>query len=255
MTNNFSQTAAFLWSVADLLRGDFKQSQYGRIILPFTLLRRLECVLADSKEKVLSKYQEVKVMELSEEMQEKMLLREIAPFLEKLSIYARHLRPMLREQIIAEDEIDLTNVEMSHYRLSKIRQQPLKLKEDQNVYLPQGGEAGTGRAKDQKETFLSVILSRLNEVFITDHLTNKDMINYAMSIKDKLSENRTVMTQIRNNTREQAILGDFSAATDNAIFNSSEAHKEQMKQLLGDEGKMKMFQNIIFDLLVRELGQ
>ena len=42
---NFSQVAAFIWSVADLLRGDFKQLQYGRIILPFTLLRRLECVL------------------------------------------------------------------------------------------------------------------------------------------------------------------------------------------------------------------
>ena len=44
-TENHSQTAAFLWSIADLLRGDFKQSQYGRIILPFTLLRRMECVL------------------------------------------------------------------------------------------------------------------------------------------------------------------------------------------------------------------
>ena len=42
MAENFSATAAFIWSVADLLRGDFKQSQYGRIILPFTLLRRLE---------------------------------------------------------------------------------------------------------------------------------------------------------------------------------------------------------------------
>ena len=54
-SGNFTQTAAFLWSVADLLRGDFKQSQYGRIILPFTLLRRLECVLEDSKEAVLAK--------------------------------------------------------------------------------------------------------------------------------------------------------------------------------------------------------
>lgn len=52
-TENHSQTAAFLWSIADLLRGDFKQSQYGRIILPFTLLRRLECVLEDTKDKVL----------------------------------------------------------------------------------------------------------------------------------------------------------------------------------------------------------
>lgn len=47
-----SQTANFIWSVADLLRGDFKQSQYGRIILPFTLLRRLECVLEPSREAV-----------------------------------------------------------------------------------------------------------------------------------------------------------------------------------------------------------
>lgn len=55
MTNeNHSQTAAFIWAVADLLRGDFKQSQYGRIILPFTLLRRMECVLEPSKEKVVA---------------------------------------------------------------------------------------------------------------------------------------------------------------------------------------------------------
>ncbi len=53
-TESHSQTAAFLWSVADLLRGDFRQSQYGRIILPFTLLRRMECVLEGAKEKVLS---------------------------------------------------------------------------------------------------------------------------------------------------------------------------------------------------------
>ena len=35
----------YLWSVADLLRGDYKQSEYGRLILPFTVLRRLDCVL------------------------------------------------------------------------------------------------------------------------------------------------------------------------------------------------------------------
>ncbi|MCQ4303830.1 restriction endonuclease subunit M [Stutzerimonas frequens] len=50
---NHSQTAAFLWSIADLLRGDFKQSQYGRIILPFTLLRRMECALEPTKEAVI----------------------------------------------------------------------------------------------------------------------------------------------------------------------------------------------------------
>ncbi|KOE05474.1 restriction endonuclease subunit M [Vibrio parahaemolyticus] len=69
--NNFSSTAAFLWSVADLLRGDFKQSQYGRIILPFTLLRRLECVLEATKPDVLAKFETVKAMPI--EAQDKLL--------------------------------------------------------------------------------------------------------------------------------------------------------------------------------------
>ena len=73
--NNFSQVAAFIWSVADLLRGDFKQSQYGRVILPFTLLRRLECVLEASKADVLAANEKVKLMPLPEEAKEKMLLK------------------------------------------------------------------------------------------------------------------------------------------------------------------------------------
>ena len=73
--NNFSQVAAFIWSVADLLRGDFKQSQYGRVILPFTLLRRLECVLAESKAAVVAEHERIQLLNLPEDAQEKFLLR------------------------------------------------------------------------------------------------------------------------------------------------------------------------------------
>jgi type I restriction enzyme M protein len=73
--HTFSQTAAFLWSVADLLRGDFKQSQYGRIILPFALLRRLECVLEPTKQSVIAEAEKVQAMGLPEEACEKMILR------------------------------------------------------------------------------------------------------------------------------------------------------------------------------------
>ena len=45
--------AAFIWSVADLLRGDYRQSEYGKVILPFTVLRRLDCVLEPTKDAVL----------------------------------------------------------------------------------------------------------------------------------------------------------------------------------------------------------
>lgn len=46
--------SSFIWSVADLLRGDYKQSEYGRVILPFTVLRRLDCVLEPTKAAVLA---------------------------------------------------------------------------------------------------------------------------------------------------------------------------------------------------------
>jgi type I restriction enzyme M protein len=75
MSVSSNNLAAESWAIADLLRGDFKQSQYGRIILPFCLLRRLECVLAPTKEAVLAKFEEIKAMNLPEEAQEKMLLR------------------------------------------------------------------------------------------------------------------------------------------------------------------------------------
>lgn len=83
--NNHSQIANFIWSVADLLRGDFKRSQYGRVILPFTLLRRLECVLAESKANVLKEKHKIDLVNeglknndkpiLAEDAQVKMLLK------------------------------------------------------------------------------------------------------------------------------------------------------------------------------------
>lgn len=79
--------ATYCWSIADLLRGDFKQSQYGRIILPFTLLRRLEGVLEASKQQVLAEYLRIQPLNLSEEAQEKFLLRATKLNGEALSFY------------------------------------------------------------------------------------------------------------------------------------------------------------------------
>ncbi|MBN8819199.1 MAG: SAM-dependent DNA methyltransferase [Sphingomonas sp.] len=45
--------SGFVWSVADILRGDFKQSEYGKVILPFVVLRRLDCILESAKDAVL----------------------------------------------------------------------------------------------------------------------------------------------------------------------------------------------------------
>jgi type I restriction enzyme M protein len=57
---NVKESANFIWSIADLLRGDYRQSDYGKVILPLTVLRRLDCVLESTKDTVLKKYEQLK---------------------------------------------------------------------------------------------------------------------------------------------------------------------------------------------------
>ena len=170
--------------------------------------------------------------------------------LEKLSLFARYLRPLLHEQNVQEDEIDLSNVQMSHYRLSKIREQDIKLKDDEADHkLEPSNDVGTAKPKNKEEDFLSLILNRLNALFSTENLTDSDMINYAKTVRDKLSENAAVMTQITNNTPDQAMLGDFPQAIDDAVMDSNESHQEMMMQYLSNPELAKGFARVVFDML------
>ncbi len=69
----FSEITSFIWSVADLLRGDYKQSEYGRVILPLTVLRRLDQVLAPTRDKVRAAAE--KYADSPEAIRERMLLK------------------------------------------------------------------------------------------------------------------------------------------------------------------------------------
>lgn len=79
---NVKESANFIWSIADLLRGDYKQSDYGKVILPLTVLRRLDCVLEKKKEKVLEKYKQAKSMKI----------KNLDPILNKVAGYNFHNR-------------------------------------------------------------------------------------------------------------------------------------------------------------------
>ncbi|RJT46094.1 type I restriction endonuclease subunit R [Rahnella woolbedingensis] len=170
--------------------------------------------------------------------------------LEKLSLFARHLRPLLREQNVQEDDVDLQNVVMSHYRLSKMREQSLRLQEDSPEHrLEPGNDVGSAKAKDRREDFLSHVLERLNELFITDNLTEKDLISGLYTVCGKISENQTVMTQLANNTSEQVMLGDFPKAVDEAIMGCNAAQQEIMMQYLSNPAIAKGYARVILDML------
>jgi len=102
---NHSEIVSFLWGVADLIRDTFKRGKYQDVILPLTVLRRLDCVLAGTKEKVLAKQAELRDKKL-ENLDPQ--LRKIAGFafyntsrydFEKLLADAPHLAANLRNYI------------------------------------------------------------------------------------------------------------------------------------------------------------
>jgi len=170
--------------------------------------------------------------------------------MEQLNLYARHLAPLLREELPEDDPIDLSSVALSHYRLSKIKQQDLLLAKEGAEGLAVPADFGSGKAKSKKDEWLSQIIHRLNELYVTDGLTNADLISHAYTVRDKLRENERVMHQIANNSPEQALLGDFAEATDEAVMESGEAHQNLMMQYLNSPELQAKFQRVVFDMLL-----
>ncbi len=169
--------------------------------------------------------------------------------LELLSLYARHLAPLLREQSPDDDPIDLTSVELSHYRLSKTKQQDLRLVKEGAIGLSAAGALGTGRPRTKEAIWLSQLIVRLNEIFITDGLTERDLINYAYTIADKVLENAHVMHQVANNAPAQVMLGDFPGAVDDAVIGANESHQRQMMQYLNNPATQAGFQRLVLEIV------
>ena len=60
LSSNVNEKAALIWAIADKLTGVYKPHEYGEVILPLTVIRRFDCILSDTKDAVLKKYDEVK---------------------------------------------------------------------------------------------------------------------------------------------------------------------------------------------------
>ncbi len=173
-----------------------------------------------------------------------------SPDLERLSLYARALAPLLELKTPGSDPIDLSSVELSHYRLSKLRQQSLSLAaKDGEDGLYGITDVGSGKSKSKEEVLLSQIIDRINEMFVTEGLSEADRASYLDTIGEKIRENESVMQQLANNAPEAALIGDFPAAVDDAVMESGEAHQNLMMQYLNSKPLQAKFQRVVFDWL------
>lgn len=185
-------------------------------------------------------------------------MSQIVPFddkdLERLSVFARHLRPLLREERLDED-INISNLQLSHYRLKKLAEQQLNLKDGDGDYsLNSTGSLGSGQAREPEKEALSAIIARLNELFAGEGLSDRDRIRYMHTIKEKVLEDERVVQQIRNNSPEQVMIGDYPGAVQDAVIESLKTHSGMAGRILQNEAVSTEFARLLLALILQEQG-
>ncbi len=174
--------------------------------------------------------------------------------LEKLNVFATSLRAVIKTENL-DEPIDLSSVEMTHYKLRMVGERDYRLGESEGEYeLPPADGLGSGMPRDPKTEKLSEIVARMNELFAGD-LTENDLIHYAHTIKDKVMENETVVEQLRHNTKEQALLGDFKDVMLDSVIASMDTHQSLASQVLKEDNVKVGFAKLLLDIIFSEMKQ
>ncbi|WP_419645037.1 hypothetical protein [Thiolapillus sp.] len=148
------------------------------------------------------------------------------------------------------EQVDLSGLVLSHYRLTP-QQTKWEVREEGGPLKPIGGDLREGR--DRERTYLQELIQRLNEAFGKE-ISDKDKVAFAVHISEKLRDNRTVMAQVRNNPKEQAMRADLPGAATKAIVEAMSSHSALSKRLLSDETTRDLFLSVIYEMLKKDVA-
>mgnify|MGYP000414927444 CR=1 FL=1 len=171
--------------------------------------------------------------------------------LEQLCVYAKHLYPLLRLEPDDEDEIDVSELDLTHYRLSKRAEQTLRIAEDGEEYVDGPTiHAGSGKAHDPEKERLSEIIDRLNDLFGAE-VSDDDKLHFANGIADRIARDADVMAQVEAHSTEQVMHGRFPKAVSDAVLDQLGDHEGLSTQILENEETTRQFALLILQLLAQ----
>ena len=163
--------------------------------------------------------------------------------LEKLSIYLRHLAPVIAESQL-DHEIDLSTVDFDY--IAQHKQDTTSGKPGGGVELQPASESGTGAARDPELVALEEVIAQINDLFSGDH-PDSSVRNVITHIKDRLEESETLQQQAQNNSMAQ-----FSASPDlqsefvSAVIGAMDSSADLSTQILNNpELKQKLLGELV----------
>jgi len=173
--------------------------------------------------------------------------------LEGRAIFFRHLLPSLRADQLEREQIDLSGVLLTHYKLRLHEARQLALGDGEGDYrLTPPTDLGSALGGDPVRAQLAAIIRRMNELFEGD-LTDADFLNFTNYVRDKMVENPVLQQQARANSKEQFALGEFQAALTRATIATLGNHRAMAGQVLADARKRADFGALLLDMVWQEL--
>ncbi|PLC51991.1 hypothetical protein CR155_20510 [Pollutimonas nitritireducens] len=169
--------------------------------------------------------------------------------LEQLNVYAKHLQPLLQVSRLEDEDVDVSELELTHYRLTKRAEHALKLNENTGEYgLKPGSDVGTGKPHDPEKKRLSEIIDALNDLFGAE-ISDDDQLHFANGVAARISRDAEVMAQVNGYSKEQVMHGVFPKRIEDVVLDAMTENEKMAMEILGDQNKGRDFALLILRLL------
>ncbi len=172
--------------------------------------------------------------------------------LESRAVFFRHLLPLIAEERQG-DQIDLSGVQLTHYKLKHRAGEQLKLG-GHGAPLTPPTDIGSGATREPARARLSEVIAQMNDLFEGD-LTDADYLNFVSYVRDKMVENPLLRKQAETNTKEQFELGDFRDVMMRATAETMKNHGEMAKQVFANERTREGLAAVLLDMVWESLRE
>ncbi|MEK6789878.1 MAG: type I restriction endonuclease [Pseudomonadota bacterium] len=186
-------------------------------------------------------------------------LSQIIPYedreLEQLCVFAKHLYPLLRVDRLDDEEVDVGELQLTHYRLTKRAEHQLRLNEEGGDYgLDPASAVGSGKAHDPEKKRLSEIIEALNDIFGAE-VSDEDQLQFLTGIANRISRQEDVMAQVNGHSVEQVMHGLFPKRVLDTVLDAMTDHEKLSLEVLDNETKSRAFALVILKMLTTVTSQ
>ena len=154
---------------------------------------------------------------------------------------------------ITPEQVDLSDLRLTHFKLKASGGLTGLLPAGEPPALYPITDNGLRDARDREQAYLSELVKRLNDAFGKE-ISDTDQVALAVHISEKLRTDPVVMAQVQNNEKDQVMRANLPPAAVQAIVGAMSTHEQLATRLLSDEATRKVFLDVVYELLKRDMG-